>query len=142
MTTLFAMLVLSVLAMNVHANEPLGEKASKTDKELKMVIPLGDDKAPASDKDIRSKMLSEKLIKMGRSRSQSCTRCHGRGGMHQLAQAADWQASVAEFVVKHLTALRDGTRQHLVMSSIAAPLSDQDIALIAAWYESVSPKAN
>jgi len=86
-------------------------------------------------------LLSEKLIKMGRTRSQSCTRCHGRSGMGALAKSVGWEQPVAEFIVKQLTELREGKRVHTVMSSIAAPLSDQDIALIAAWYQSVSPEA-
>jgi len=104
-----------------------------------VVIPIGEENASIIDKDIRNKMLSEKLIKMGRAKSQSCTRCHGRSGMASLANAINWEKSITEFVVKHLTELREGKRAHAVMSSIAAPLSDQDIALIAAWYQSVSP---
>jgi len=49
--------------------------------------------------------------------------------------------SIAEFVVKQLTELRAGKRMHVVMSRIAARLSDQGIELIAAWYQSVSSKS-
>jgi len=136
---LIGMFVFYLMASNALANDQ-SDKTNKDDTvELQVVIPLGDDKAPIADKDIRSKLLSEKLIKMGRAKSQSCTRCHGRTGMAALANSVDWEQSVAEFVVKQLTELREGKRIHAVMSSIAAPLSDQEIALIAAWYQSVSP---
>lgn len=108
-------------------------------QELRVDVPVRADDNNAIQQQLKSQLLSEKLIKMGRARSQGCTRCHGRTGMYSMAQAAGWEYSVTEFVVKELTAFRDGLRSHIVMSSVAKPLSDQDIALIAAWYQSVSP---
>ncbi len=132
-------LFIPTLFLGVMADERSDNTNENEGAELRVVIPAGDDAGAVIDKDIRRKMLSEKLIKMGRAKSQSCTRCHGRTGMKTLANATGWDRSIAEFVVKHLTELREGMRVHAVMSSIAKPLSDQDIALIAAWYQSVSP---
>jgi len=132
-------LVASVLAESAFANDQPGKVRKNDNVELQVVVPIGDDNNAVTDKDIRGQMLSEKLIKMGRAKSQSCTRCHGRSGMAKLANAIEWDRSITEFVVKQLTELREGKRVHAVMSSIAEPLSDQDIALIAAWYQSVSP---
>jgi len=136
---LICMLVFYPLAASVLASDQSVEKNQDESEELQVIIPIRNDKLQAIDSDIRSQLLSEKLIKMGRAKSQSCTRCHGRSGMAALAKSIDWEQSIAEFVVKQLTELREGTRIHAVMSSVAAPLSDQDIALIAAWYQSVSP---
>ena len=82
--------------------------------------------------------ISKSDFKAGRYRAQGCTRCHGRTGMYNLARASNWEGSIAGFVVQQLTAFRDGQRVHAIMSNVSASLSDEDIALIAAWYEAVS----
>ena len=80
----------------------------------------------------------EAVIKSGRAKAQSCTRCHGRDGMVKFVRKSGWENSVSTFVIKQLLLFRGMRRQHEIMNSVAKPLSDLDIYEIAIWYESVS----
>ncbi len=133
--------LLSVLWITVGAVAS-DQKTEESVNEFRVDIPVSGDETQSPEAAMKNKLLLEKLIKMGRARSQGCTRCHGRVGMQSLARASHWKGSITEFVATQLTAFRDGKRSHEVMSSIAQNLSDQDIALIAAWYQSVSPKTD
>lgn len=80
----------------------------------------------------------DEQIKLGRSKSQNCTRCHGRYGMKTLSQASNWQGDVTSFVIAGLTAFRDKTRIHAIMNDMAKGLSDEDIQQIAIYFNSLT----
>ncbi len=79
-------------------------------------------------------------IKSGRAKAQACTRCHGRDGIQRLAHSSQWDGPVGLYVIKQLTELRDGISHHPIMTDIARVLSDEDIAQISAWVQSLSQK--
>lgn len=85
--------------------------------------------------------LSPKLtpVQRGRGKAQLCTRCHGRLGMARAAEAREWPGTVEDFVVFNLTQFRSGKRVQAVMNAVAGPLSDEDIADVALWYQSMTP---
>jgi cytochrome c553 len=41
------------------------------------------------------------------------------------------------YLAAQLRAFRDGSRQHVVMSLIAKPLTDDDIRVLSAWYSAM-----
>jgi len=77
-------------------------------------------------------------IKAGRAKAQGCTRCHGRLGLHRLAEKSGWDGPLSGFIVNELVSFREGYRLHAVMNAVAAPLTDQDILQISLWFESLS----
>lgn len=76
------------------------------------------------------------LVKKGRAKAQGCTGCHGRTGMAEAASRAGVE-SVADYTSRELTAFKTGSRSHPIMTAVAKTLSDEDITLIALWFESI-----
>lgn len=137
MILLISLLALGLPVESTSANDE-GKSGADSEDDFRVTVPVPEEKKQATRELIKNSMLNKKLVKMGRAKSQGCTRCHGRSGMQSLAESNGWPESIAEFVAVQLTAFRDGKRSHEIMSSIAKPMSDQDIALVALWYQSVS----
>ena len=89
---------------------------------------------------LKSMIATKNAIKAGRAKAQTCTRCHGRDGVHRLALRAGWKDSDGQFAIVKLRAFRDGQESHAVMSAVASTLSDQDIEQIALWLDSLAAK--
>jgi cytochrome c553 len=70
----------------------------------------------------------------GRTLANQCRTCHGIDGLAQIPIAPHIGGEPAAYIRDQLTAFRDGTREHEMMSIVARSLSDQDIADLAAWY--------
>ncbi|MDR5906127.1 cytochrome c [Franzmannia qiaohouensis] len=74
----------------------------------------------------------------GRTKAQQCAACHGLDGLSRLPDAPHLAGDSALYLAAQLRAYRSGTRQHPQMSIIAAALSDEDIADLAAWYSAIA----
>lgn len=74
---------------------------------------------------------------VGRQRAQACAVCHGALGLSSAPDAPNLAGQPALYLRAQLKAFREGTRKHEVMSVIAKPLSDEDIANLAQWFSSV-----
>ena len=76
---------------------------------------------------------------------QDCVACHGADGISQLLDAPNLAGETNIYIDTQLKAFKRGTRQHEIMSDVAAQLSDADIRAIADWYAAVTleilPKA-
>lgn len=72
----------------------------------------------------------------GKSKIGQCRTCHGSDGYAKIPIAPHIGGEPASYLSAQLTAFRDGARVHEMMSVVAAGLSDQDIADLAAWYAS------
>ncbi|MEP2641222.1 c-type cytochrome [Roseobacter sp.] len=70
----------------------------------------------------------------GRKISGQCRTCHGADGFATIPIAPHIGGEPADYLRAQLTAFRDGTRTHEMMSIVAANLTDQNIADLAAWY--------
>lgn len=70
----------------------------------------------------------------GRKKAGMCRTCHGLDGFAKIPIAPHIGGEPAEYIVRQLTAFRDGTRVHEMMTVVAKPLDDQAIADLAAWY--------
>ena len=74
----------------------------------------------------------------GRVKSGVCATCHGPMGLSTLIDAPNLAGQPEIYLTEQLKAYRNGRRVHDVMTVIAKPLSDADIADLAAWYSSFS----
>ncbi|MGB5082690.1 MAG: cytochrome c [Burkholderiales bacterium] len=77
----------------------------------------------------------------GRAKAAACALCHGRNGVSTLPDAPHLAGQPAVYTEAQLRNYRSGGRRHEVMSLVAKPLSDADIADLAAWYVSIRIEA-
>ncbi len=72
-----------------------------------------------------------------RIRTAGCTTCHGRDGLSRLAEAPNLAGQVQGYLASALQAYHSGERKNEIMNTVAAPLSEEDIANLAAYYASI-----
>jgi cytochrome c553 len=75
--------------------------------------------------------------KAGRKKALQCQTCHGLDGVSKLPEAPHLGGQVEAYLVKALNDYKSGARTNDMMSLVASPLSDSDIADLAAWYASI-----
>ncbi len=78
--------------------------------------------------------LADGDARAGRKKAAQCAACHGIDGLSKLPIAPNIAGSPALYIEKQLKAFRSGERSEENMSVVAKPLSDADIADLAAWY--------
>ncbi len=80
-------------------------------------------------------------LQAGRQKAQACAVCHGQAGISQAPDAPHLAGQPALYLSAQLRAYRSGARKHEVMSLMAKPLSDTDIANLALWFSSIKVEA-
>lgn len=78
--------------------------------------------------------------KNGKELAKQCAGCHGDNGISLAPDFPSLAGQLATYTYKQLQDYKHGQRSHALMTSIAAGLSDRDMADMAAWYSSL-PKA-
>jgi cytochrome c553 len=73
----------------------------------------------------------------GEAKSATCAGCHGAKGISNNPLWPNLAGQQPGYLVKQLKAFRDGSRSDPMMGPMAKPLSDEDIANLAAWYSSL-----
>jgi len=74
-------------------------------------------------------------IEAGKARAATvCAACHGANGVSVSDSIPNLAAQREGYLAAQLRALKDGTRKNPVMNAIAAQLSAEDIASVAAYY--------
>jgi cytochrome c553 len=73
----------------------------------------------------------------GRSKAKVCQTCHGMDGVGKMPTVPNIAGESEIYLAKQLKAFRSGERQDPQMSIIAKPLTDEEIANLAAWYASI-----
>ncbi len=68
------------------------------------------------------------------AKAATCTVCHGPQGLAVAPDTPNLAGQPASYLAEQLRAFRGGQRQHQVMTLIAKPLSDDEIAQLAAWF--------
>ncbi|HAP12010.1 MAG: cytochrome c553 [Afipia broomeae] len=76
--------------------------------------------------------------KAGRKKAQMCSACHGIDGIAKIPIAPNIAGSPAMYLEKQLKAFRSEERKEENMNVVAKPLSDADIADLAAWYSGIA----
>ncbi len=77
----------------------------------------------------------------GRKLAGQCRTCHGIDGFAKIPIAPHIGGENPAYIMHQLTAFRDGTRTHEMMTVVAKNLDDAAIANLAAWYSSQTPVA-
>ncbi len=81
----------------------------------------------------------------GKGKTSMCAGCHGIPGYHtafpEVYHVPKLGGQHAAYLVKALQEYKAGNRSHPSMKAIAASLSDQDMADLAAYYASDAMKA-
>ena len=76
-------------------------------------------------------------IEAGKAKVQTvCAACHGANGVSVSDGIPNLAAQKAAYIESQLKALKDGSRKNQIMSAIAAQLSSDDIANVAAYFAS------
>ena len=73
----------------------------------------------------------------GRTKAQMCATCHGANGLAVAPNTPHLAGQPEPYLVEQLKAYRSGKRAHEVMGVVAKPLTDADIADLAAWFASL-----
>ena len=77
----------------------------------------------------------------GRAKAAACAVCHGQAGLSAVPNAPHLAGQPAFYLEEQLRSYRDGKRRHEQMNVVARPLSDTDIADLAAWFSSIRLEA-
>lgn len=72
----------------------------------------------------------------GKKLAGQCRTCHGIDGFAKIPIAPHIGGENPAYIMHQLTAFREGTRAHEMMTVVAKTLTDQQIADLAAWYSS------
>jgi len=70
----------------------------------------------------------------GKAKAAVCAGCHGAKGISANPLWPNLAGQKDQYLMKQLKAFRDGSRKDPTMSSMAKPLSDADIANLAAYF--------
>jgi len=73
----------------------------------------------------------------GKAKAASCAACHGADGISKIPTYPNLKGQKAAYLEKQLKAFKDGSRTDPTMNAMAKPLSDADIANLAAYYASL-----
>lgn len=76
-------------------------------------------------------------VAAGRAKAVLCQSCHGMDGIAKIPEAANLAGQNEDYLVKALNDFKSGERKNEMMSMVAQPLSDADIANLAAFYHSL-----
>lgn len=77
----------------------------------------------------------------GKEKSATCAACHGSDGKALQPENPNLAGQGSAYLVKQLQDYKSGARDNAIMKGMASPLSEQDMADIAAWFSSLPPVA-
>lgn len=72
----------------------------------------------------------------GQAKSATCAACHGADGNSMVPTFPRLAGQHVEYLTKQLMDFKSGARKDPTMTAMAAPLSDQDVADLAAYFAS------
>lgn len=70
----------------------------------------------------------------GKTKSAACAACHGADGNSATADFPRLADQYPDYIVKALSDYKSGARKNAIMQPMAAPLSEQDMADLAAFF--------
>jgi cytochrome c553 len=75
----------------------------------------------------------------GKAKAMQCQACHGLDGKSKLPEAPHLAGQNETYLVKALKDYKTGARKDEMMNLMAKPLTDKDIANLAAFYSGLKP---
>ena len=85
----------------------------------------------------QAESLVQGSIEAGKAKSITCNACHGADGNSLNAVWPNLAGQNAPYIQAQLMAFKNGVRNNALMSSQAMMLSDEDMADLAVYYESL-----
>ncbi|MGA9853728.1 MAG: c-type cytochrome [Gammaproteobacteria bacterium] len=76
----------------------------------------------------------------GQAKAAACAACHGADGNSVSPQFPKLAGQNAAYIVQELERFKSGYRKNVIMSGMAAGLSEQDMQNLAAWFSSQTVK--
>jgi cytochrome c553 len=76
-------------------------------------------------------------VAAGKAKAATCAGCHGVKGISAAPTFPNLAGQKDAYLVKQMKAFKDGTRKDPTMNAMSAPLSDADIANLAAYFASL-----
>ena len=73
----------------------------------------------------------------GKAKSATCAACHGAAGISATDIWPNLAGQKQGYLIKQIKAFRDGSRKDPSMSPMAAPLTDEDIDDLSAFFSSL-----
>lgn len=73
----------------------------------------------------------------GKTKAAACAACHGSDGIGSTDTYPNLAGQHSDYIVKQLKSFKSGYRKDPLMGSMAAPLSEQDMADIAAYFSAL-----
>lgn len=73
-----------------------------------------------------------------KAKAGQCFVCHGADGLAKVPDAPNLAGQNEGYLVKALKEYRSGKREHEMMNTMAKNLSDQDMALVAAYFSGIA----
>lgn len=73
----------------------------------------------------------------GKAKSVTCAACHGAEGVSSIPENPNLAGQVPGYIADQLAAFKSGERQNALMTGMAAPLSEEDMADLDAYYVSL-----
>lgn len=73
----------------------------------------------------------------GQAKAAMCAACHGAAGISPTDLWPNLAGQKEGYIAKQLKAFRDGDRHDPTMTPMAKPLTDEDIANLAAYFASL-----
>lgn len=70
----------------------------------------------------------------GKAKAATCAGCHGAAGVSAIPMYPNLAGQKEAYLAKQLHAFKDKTRTEPTMNAMAAPLTDAEIADLAAYY--------
>lgn len=89
----------------------------------------------------QAESLIDGSIEDGKTRAVTCNACHGVAGNSQSPLWPNLAGQNAPYIVAQLQAFKDGTRSDPLMSAQAMTLTDEEMANLAVYFESLPPAA-
>ena len=80
-------------------------------------------------------------VQAGRAKAQMCAVCHGEIGVSVQSNTPNLAGQPEIYLAEQLKAYRSGKRSNEIMSIIAKPLTDAEIADLSAWFASIAIEA-
>ncbi len=76
-------------------------------------------------------------VEAGKAKSMMCAACHGSAGISMVPMYPNLAGQKEMYLTKQLKDFKSGKRNDPTMKGMTTPLSDTDIANLAAYYASL-----
>ncbi len=76
----------------------------------------------------------------GKAKSAICAACHGAEGISMIPNYPNLACQKEQYLVKAISDFKSGVRKEPLMAPMVAPLSDADVANLAAYFSSLGCK--